>query len=484
MNRIFLRTLFFIIALASLTVNAAQNTPLRGAVCLVGDEQGRVLMVKDYLSGRYALPGGGIDDGESPENAALRELFEETGLRAEVIRRIDDGGSAAIYNCKTLSAVPTYEMENKGYVASWFSPHFGREIKTVNWLDTSTMGASEFRFPDQVADFPKWLKKSENSELNISSDFSDMASPFLAEHADINRSLQQAITALPAPLFVFIDAFIHAASGLGSTYLYVLLVPLALLTGGVKRLVWLAMMAVLTILSVYGSKLFFGIPRPFYIYPELGLATANGFSFPSGHTANAFAIWLTMASWFGTGNTKGKWILGLALGAALLTALSRIYLGVHYLMDVTAGAVLGTMIFLVSRTMSNVSIERVGSVFNPLTWLVMLLVLLPIAISQLQPMFALASSVCIGMGLVMAASKQTLRDVVFGRPPALFVSATCLSLSAIIAAVSFWYTKTNGNSIENLSILVFATIIGGFIMVYPSVRFAPRLSMIGSGSKA
>jgi 8-oxo-dGTP pyrophosphatase MutT (NUDIX family) len=36
-----------------------------------------------------ALPKGNIDAGEEPEQTALREVFEETGLRAESIARLD-----------------------------------------------------------------------------------------------------------------------------------------------------------------------------------------------------------------------------------------------------------------------------------------------------------------------------------------------------------------------------------------------------------
>ena len=36
----------------------------------------------------WVLPGGGIDAGESPEEAALRETQEETGFSAKIVRKI------------------------------------------------------------------------------------------------------------------------------------------------------------------------------------------------------------------------------------------------------------------------------------------------------------------------------------------------------------------------------------------------------------
>ncbi|MBK1813215.1 NUDIX hydrolase [Clostridium sp. YIM B02505] len=51
-------------------------------------EEDRILLVKTHLGNRYdyELPGGGIEEGETPEEAAIRELFEETGIKGEIVR--------------------------------------------------------------------------------------------------------------------------------------------------------------------------------------------------------------------------------------------------------------------------------------------------------------------------------------------------------------------------------------------------------------
>ena len=55
---------------------------------IVLDRKGRLLLVergRDPYKGRFALPGGFVEYGETVENAIVRELEEETGIKATVI---------------------------------------------------------------------------------------------------------------------------------------------------------------------------------------------------------------------------------------------------------------------------------------------------------------------------------------------------------------------------------------------------------------
>jgi 8-oxo-dGTP diphosphatase len=58
----------------------AQSTDADAAFAVVLSRAPRVLLVQK-ADGRWGLPGGGLRPGESPLDAVLRELREETGLR-------------------------------------------------------------------------------------------------------------------------------------------------------------------------------------------------------------------------------------------------------------------------------------------------------------------------------------------------------------------------------------------------------------------
>jgi ADP-ribose pyrophosphatase YjhB (NUDIX family) len=59
-----------------------------GVVALVFDDAGRLLLLRHTYKHRYpwGLPGGGMDYGETTEQAALRELREEAGVDGEIVK--------------------------------------------------------------------------------------------------------------------------------------------------------------------------------------------------------------------------------------------------------------------------------------------------------------------------------------------------------------------------------------------------------------
>ncbi len=52
---------------------------------LVRDAAGRVLLVQHANGGVWACPGGAVDPDEAPQDAARREVWEETGLLVEPV---------------------------------------------------------------------------------------------------------------------------------------------------------------------------------------------------------------------------------------------------------------------------------------------------------------------------------------------------------------------------------------------------------------
>ncbi len=77
--------------------------------------------------------------------------------------------------------------------------------------------------------------------------------------------------------------------------------------------------------------------RPFVDHADIiKLTSGGGYSFPSGHTSDAFALAFTLAY-----NTKKWYIITPAFAWAGLVGYSRMDLGVHYPSDVLGGVAVG-----------------------------------------------------------------------------------------------------------------------------------------------
>ena len=96
--------------------------------------------------------------------------------------------------------------------------------------------------------------------------------------------------------------------------------------------------AVASVLS-FGLKNTIRRTRPFDQHPDIiKLSEGGGYSFPSGHTSDAFALATSLAL-----NNRKWYIIAPAYTWATLVAYSRLDLGVHYPSDVLGGIAVGVI---------------------------------------------------------------------------------------------------------------------------------------------
>lgn len=95
------------------------------ALVLAYDAAGRLLLGKRNDSGRYTLPGGHLDPGESPEDGARRELKEETGLEAHGLARVQHlkpnapGGPVLAVYTALVAGTPHGGLDPDREVSEW-----------------------------------------------------------------------------------------------------------------------------------------------------------------------------------------------------------------------------------------------------------------------------------------------------------------------------------------------------------------------------
>jgi len=86
-------------------------------------------------------------------------------------------------------------------------------------------------------------------------------------------------------------------------------------------------------------KLLFAAPRPYWISAAVTpFLYESSFGIPSGHAQDAVALWGIMAAGI---NRRWAWILAFVL--AFFIGISRLYLGVHFVHDVVAGWIIGSL---------------------------------------------------------------------------------------------------------------------------------------------
>ena len=133
--------------------------------------------------------------------------------------------------------------------------------------------------------------------------------------------------------------FVSSCGDFGMSWLIIILITNLIPKTRQMSIDMLIALIVATLVGQVSIKSLVKRKRPCHIYKDVQMLipVPSDYSFPSGHTTASFACSTVMLYYFP--------LLGIiGIVYALLTALSRLYLFVHFLSDVTVGVLLGSMI--------------------------------------------------------------------------------------------------------------------------------------------
>jgi 8-oxo-dGTP diphosphatase len=140
------------------------------AYAVARDQAGRVLLTRiadGYPgAGRWHLPGGGTDYGESPGPALLRELLEETGQQGRLVRLL---GVASHRDAASLGP--------EGYPIDW---HGVRAYYLVHIVSASAPKVHDVGGSTGAA---RWFTDAEVAELDPAEDLTEVTAEALAAAA-------------------------------------------------------------------------------------------------------------------------------------------------------------------------------------------------------------------------------------------------------------------------------------------------------------
>jgi ADP-ribose pyrophosphatase len=122
------------------------------AVMLAVDKKDRVLLVRQYRLPAeqylWEVPAGNVDAGETPAQAAKRELIEETGLRAKKWKKLVSfypspgfvQEKMTVYLAKDLTQGESHPMDDERIETKWFTKkELGEMIRKNRIQDAKTM---------------------------------------------------------------------------------------------------------------------------------------------------------------------------------------------------------------------------------------------------------------------------------------------------------------------------------------------------------
>jgi 8-oxo-dGTP diphosphatase len=127
----------------------SEHPVIRCVGAVICDPSGRLLLIRranEPGKGKWSLPGGRVDQGESDHSAVCREVREETGLQVTVERLVG----------RVFRPAPqgTYEIVDYACRSNEWDAVAGDDAADVRWVDAETFSTWDYegRLTDGLAD--------------------------------------------------------------------------------------------------------------------------------------------------------------------------------------------------------------------------------------------------------------------------------------------------------------------------------------------
>jgi membrane-associated phospholipid phosphatase len=236
-------------------------------------------------------------------------------------------------------------------------------------------------------------------------------------------------------------------------------------------------------LAVAVIKMETGVPRPEHV-DIIAYEIRTSASFPSGHAMHSVAFWGTLA-YLGLIRTP------VALLIAVGVPLSRIYLGVHYPIDVAAGVVIGTVgiafgFVIWTQVLPRLTEERLGNLVG-ITFISSILIV-PVAEQYALGWTVVGGLLGAGIGTFLEVHRvqydpqsvglrETLKRAGIGLSGVLLLGLSVALVGAVVDVAAV-------NLIAGLLIGLWVTFVAPYILIRIGLEGSARFPTISSHIRA
>ncbi|KLN65837.1 bifunctional NUDIX hydrolase/phosphatase PAP2 family protein [Vibrio sp. VPAP30] len=436
------------ISLFASSLTVANDSSITGAACVIRSGE-KIVLVKEILTNKLSLPAGGVAKGESPEAAAQRETWEETGLVVSIKGELGRSDKTVFYNCVSDSDIVSFQFNNRfdGYeLPIWFAPHYGIEVSSAMLIDPAAVPREEYRFPKQLDWLEQILPQASDQKAVFVGNLTQAAPKFHQVELNWITQLQHLFLKLPSELVRIVEPLLLAGNWLSEPSLILVLFPLLYWRFG-KELSYKVFFAV-TMTSLFSlvAQQGFAFPRPHVYLPALDLAKSYGFSLPS----LPIAVWSCVGVLVLSASEKlsiNRWSMSL-LVILFWLSLANFYSGSAFLIDSVSGALLGMLCaWHLVRLESKPEVDSNALMTSKSVWIILLAVCALMTLFWPTPIFTYWLAVILAvLGLVVTLKRDA--NMASGRALVLI----CAGMVVTNGIVSMIAVQVSTSSIASLSV--------------------------------